>query len=82
MRFLTRSNGFGGKIAKFEGTFLVNPDAEGSVVEHTETFEFTRPLRTLMDPFLRKWLQREMVLETARLKVWFEDTESCLTTER
>lgn len=56
-----------GKLARFHGVVLCEPLDDGTRVTHVETFFFARPLAWLVQPFLRRWLQRDTTAEVARL---------------
>ncbi|HWD52832.1 MAG TPA: SRPBCC family protein [Acidimicrobiales bacterium] len=56
----------------FEGSFECQETGDGTVVVHREVFDFKPPWRWFVEPFLRRWLERDTVQEMARFKVLVE----------
>ena len=54
-------------LADFQGSFECEETDDGTVVTHREVFEFRRPWRWLMEPYLRKWLSGDTAQEMVRL---------------
>lgn len=52
----------------FEGTFECRATEDGTEVTHREVFDFKRPWRWLVEPFLRRWLESDTAEEMARFK--------------
>ena len=69
LRFVS-AGGFVARLLHFEGLFECspNPDGEGIVVRHREEFRFKGPARPLLEPLLRRWLERDTPLEMERVK--------------
>ena len=55
------------KLVDFHGWFTCVETADGTVVSHGERFDFHRPARWVIDPYLRAWLARDIADEMTRL---------------
>ncbi len=52
----------------FNGTFDCEVTTAGTVVTHREAFNFKRPWRWVVEPFLRHWLETDTDQEMVRFK--------------
>jgi Polyketide cyclase / dehydrase and lipid transport len=52
----------------FEGSFDCEQTPEGTRVTHREVFMFKRPWKWLLEPLLRRWLERDTAEEMVRFK--------------
>lgn len=52
----------------FEGTFECRATEDGTEVTHREVYDFKKPWRWLVEPFLRRWLESDTTEEMARFK--------------
>jgi Polyketide cyclase / dehydrase and lipid transport len=55
------------RLVDFHGWFTCEETDAGTVVTHGERFEFHRPARWVIDPYLRAWLARDVPDEMQRL---------------
>ena len=62
------------KLVDFHGWFTCAEADNGTVVTHGERFEFHRPARWLIDPYLRNWLARDIDDEMHRLAALLTST--------
>lgn len=61
------------RLLDFEGGFAVEAVEGGTRVVHSESYTFKpAPVRWAAEAFLRRWLQRDMAGEMARLKALVE----------
>jgi hypothetical protein len=70
----TSAGGLLGLLLDFHGLFECqpNPDGPGILVRHREQFDFRGPVRFLLDPLLRRWLEADTVEEMQRVKQMLE----------
>ncbi|HVB94776.1 MAG TPA: SRPBCC family protein [Acidimicrobiales bacterium] len=52
----------------FEGSFECEETGDGTVVIHREVFDFKRPWRWFVEPFLHRWLENDTGQEMVRFK--------------
>jgi hypothetical protein len=52
----------------FEGSFDCEVTTQGTLVTHREVFDFKRPWRWIIEPFLRHWLETDTAEEMVRFK--------------
>lgn len=55
-------------LGRFEGLFTCEERDHGTVVYHRECFYFTGPIRWLLEPYLRTWLERDTSQEVERMR--------------
>ncbi len=59
-------------LLRFHGRFQCTQVEEGTLVAHSERFEFRGPLRWIADPLFRNWLRRDLEDEMVRLRAIVE----------
>jgi Polyketide cyclase / dehydrase and lipid transport len=52
----------------FEGIFECRAVEDGTEVTHREVYDFKKPWRWFVEPFLRRWLESDTTEEMARFK--------------
>jgi hypothetical protein len=55
------------RLVDFHGWVTCEPTDDGTLVTHGETFDFHRPGKWLMEPWLRTWLRADLDAELQRL---------------
>lgn len=70
--FIGSSTSWVRRFVDFQGWFTCLPTDDGTVVTHGERFAFRAPGRWVIEPYLRSWLEIEMIGEMQRMKECLE----------
>lgn len=62
------------RLVRFEGSFVCEPLARGTRVTHRYVFDFTGPGRWIVEPYLRRWMARDIAAEVGRMKELMESS--------
>ena len=68
LRFGSPIDGPARWFLNFEGSFDCHETGDGTVVVHREVFDFKPPWSWFVEPFLRRWLERDTADEMTRFK--------------